>query len=114
MAVITNKPHKTAITLDIASGSYQLANFANASVTETVSAAAINQIFFSSNGAWTVARGANTVAVLTGSGHWNLSGMGLALGKDSTANVVLTLSASSVGSIMIEFKKTTTPVTEYV
>lgn len=111
MAVMQNKKHKTAVTIDTATATYNLTDFVKDG--ETVNGLALNQIWFSSNGTWTVARGANTIAVLSNSGHWNLAGHNCPITKDDTATLVLTLSVGSVGSVMVEVRKVRA-ATDYV
>lgn len=111
MPIQINKKHKSAVTLDTTSNTYSLADFAKDS--ETVNGLAINKVWFSSNGTWTIARGSNTVAVLVGTNSFDFVGHGCPIVKDETGTLVLTLSASSVGSIMVEVRKTDA-ATDYV
>jgi len=73
-----------------------------------VSAMNIREIFWSasSTNAWTVQRGANVVAVLTGANHHNYASSGFLLeqGGDAQANVVFSLSGGT-GVIGIKLSK---------
>lgn len=74
---------------------------------ETVTGFTIAQIFWSTNNTIQVQRGANNVAVLHGSGFWDLAGSGDSLTRDATAtNVVITITGS--GSIVLECSKDVT------
>lgn len=69
---------------------------------QTVTAATINKILWSGN--WTIARGANTKFVLSGSGSFDLDSMGMPCQEDKTANLVLTLT-SGTGTLVVKCKK---------
>jgi hypothetical protein len=86
---------------------------ANTDANETVNGLIINQIFWSSNGQWTVSRGANTLLVLESTGYFDFAGTGVALGEFPAANVVVTLSAGSTGSIIVDCGKISTFTSEY-
>lgn len=110
MAIIQNQKHGTVVIRDTASnGSIALTDLAtpNSSV-ENVQSFAIKQLFFSSNGSWTVTRGSNTVAVLYGNGHWNLAGHGVTFAEFANATLSYTLSGS--GTLVIVGQKTSIPV----
>lgn len=110
MAIIQNQKHGSVVIRDTASNSsVALTDLAtpNSSV-ENVQSFAIKQIFFSSNGSWTVARGSNTIATLYGSGHWNLAGHGVTFAEYANATLSYTLAGS--GTIVIVGQKTSTPV----
>ena len=110
MAIIQNQKHGSVVIRDTASNSsIALTDLAtpNSSV-ENVQSFAIKQIFFSSNGSWTVARGSNTIATLYGSGHWNLAGHGVTFAEYANATLSYTLTGS--GTIVIVGQKTSTPV----
>ena len=70
---------------------------------ETVGSMAISEVMWSvGSGSWTVKRGANTVAVFSGSGYhdYQASGMRLeAVAGDLSANLDLTLSGTGVITI---------------
>ncbi len=93
----------TATSTFVIAGNNSVSNVAVG--TEQVLGGSIKQIYFSSNGSWTVARGSNTVGVYHGTGFWNLGDGGLMLTEDDTANVVVTLSGSSTGVILLDIKK---------
>lgn len=110
MAIIQNQKFGTVVIKDTASNSsIALSDLAtpNASV-ENVMSVAIKQIFFSSNGQWTVGRGSNTIAVLPGTGHWNLAGHGVTLSEFANATINYTLTGS--GTIVLVCQKTSQPV----
>lgn len=75
---------------------------------EVVSSMTISKVAFGSTGtnSWTVKRGANTVAVLTGSGSVDYQelGIGLEAGGDNESNVVFTLSGGT-GAIAVKVHK---------
>lgn len=64
---------------------------------ESVSALHITRVMWSGN--TTIARGANTVLVLTGEGDWALSDGGISLTEDETANVVITAAAGATAIV---------------
>ena len=75
---------------------------------EVCSSMTISKVAFGSTGtnSWTVARGGNTVAVLTGSGSIDYQelGIGLETGGEKTCNVVFTLSGGT-GAISLKVHK---------
>lgn len=80
------------------------------SIGETVLSMAISELMWSTNGTatWTVARGANTVAVLSGSGYhdYQASGMRLeAYDLERQANVQFTLSGAGGGVVVAKLHK---------
>jgi hypothetical protein len=109
MAVIKNQKFGTAAIHQIASGTTTIAGNSTVSnvcsTGETVIGASVRKAAFSSNGSWTIYRGANAIAVLHGTGVLDWAGMGLALGMDKAATLVINLSASSTGSIVVEIAK---------
>lgn len=110
MAIIQNQKHGTVVIRDTASNSsIALTDLAtpNSSV-ENVQSFAIKQIFFASDGQWTVTRGSNTIAVLPGYGHWNLAGHGVTLAEYANGTIGYTLAGN--GTIVIVGQKTSTPV----
>lgn len=80
---------------------------------ETVQEMFITDVFWNTGGAnsvvFTVARGANTVLTLTGTGHWNFPENGIALetGGESSANCVVTRSGAGPGTVIIKLHKRT-------
>jgi hypothetical protein len=110
MAVIKKQKFGTATIHQIASGTTTIAG--NSSVSNVISTgeslvigATVRKAMFSSNGAWTIYRGANAIAVLHGTGVADWAGMGLALEMDKTGTLVANLTASSTGYIVIEVAK---------
>ena len=109
MAIIQNQKNGTVVIRDTASNSsITLANLSADALTENVQSFAIKQIFFASNGQWSVARGSNTVAILPGTGHWNLAGHGVTFSEFANATLNYTLSGN--GTIVIVGQKTSIPV----
>lgn len=104
MPIEINKRNGKAIIRATASETVTLANLQVGS--EVVTAAAINSVYWTvANGTITVARGANTVFVLTeGQDNWILDG-DFGVIKDSTANVAITFSAGAAGTILLEVNK---------
>lgn len=107
MAILSNKYNGTTVTHDTANATYvvvgnnSVSNIASGA--EIVDSAAIRRVVWGTDtGQWTVKRGSNTVLVLSGTNELLLNGM--SLGKDSTANVVITLSGGT-GFIMVELAK---------
>lgn len=77
---------------------------------ETVAGAAITRAWCGSssgNGAyWSVARGANTVAVLDSTAFIDYAGNGVTLDLDSTGTLVVTINGGTlVGTLILELKK---------
>lgn len=110
MAVIKKQPFGTAVIHAVATGTTVIAG--NSSVSNVIAGtevqvigASIRKAIFSSNGSWTIARGSNNVFVCVGTGTVDFAGSGMLLNMDKAANIVLTLSGSSVGSIVVEIAK---------
>ena len=100
--------------------------FGNSSVYETVTGAAITQVWWGStaiggNSYWIVNRGVgnssvanvsfqtgNTVLVLDGTGYIDFAGSGASMIKNSTGNCSVGLINSTTGYLMIEFQKVPT------
>jgi hypothetical protein len=112
MAIVINQKGNKLVVRATATTTQNLTS-ANTDAGETVRGLVLNQVYWTSNGTWTVARGANTILVLTGEGYFDFAGTGVALGEDSSANVVLTLSVGSVGSIVVDCAKISTFTSEY-
>jgi hypothetical protein len=87
----------------IVAGNNSVSNIALA--TENIGGATIRKVIFSSNGSWTITRGANTVAVLHGNHVIDFAGMGMGLNLDPAANIAFTHSASATGFIICEIAK---------
>ena len=112
MPVMINQKAGRFVTLDTSSNVYFLST-ANVDATEAVTGLTINSLKWSSNGNITIARGANTILVLHGSGFWDCQ-EGEPIIRDRTAaNVVVTFSASSTGSLVMEMSKDVTFNTTY-
>jgi len=76
---------------------------------ETVAEMSISEVMWSVNGTnrWTVTRGANTVAVLSGSGNHDYQSSGMSLEHylgDRQANVIFALSGGT-GTVVAKFHK---------
>ena len=94
MAVINNKKGSTATIRLTATANVELSALATGG--ETVSGAIITSVAWSTNGTITVARGANTILALSGSGQWNLNEGGGALTEDLAAKFAVTISAGTL------------------
>jgi hypothetical protein len=70
---------------------------------ENVVSASIRQVWYNSNGSWSVARGSNNIMSLFNSGHWNLAGHGVTLTQYSNATIGYTLAGT--GTIILELQK---------
>lgn len=115
MAVISNKPQGSCVLHFnansgniIVAGNNSVSNVATGS--EVLTGASIRKITFgaapSGTAYWTVARGANVVAVCDGTGILNFTGeFGAALNLFPAANLVCTLTGSTNGFIMVELAK---------
>lgn len=68
---------------------------------EVVANAAITKMM--GYGGWAIARGANNIATVNGYFNYNFAELGAPLNKDSTADIVLTLTGS--GFITLEISK---------
>lgn len=109
MAIIQNQKNGTVVIRDTASNSsITLANLSTDAQSENVQSFAIKQIFFASNGQWVVGRGSNTVAVLPGTGHWNLAGHGVTFADSGNSTISYTLTGN--GTIVIVGQKYSIPV----
>ena len=85
-----------------------LANLSANTQLETVSAASIKRVFWSSNGYIHIGRGATPTPMLAlhGSGEMRLDDLGYTIANTNTGNVVVTVVTG--GSCVIELNKTTT------
>lgn len=82
--------------------------------TITINGAHITKLIWTTNGAWTVARGANVVWNLFNNGNIDLRGLGIAGNNTNdfpAANLVI--NCTSVGTLIIELAKDTSFVSEY-
>ena len=89
----------------VVAGTNAVSNIASGS--QTVLNATINRVWFGSdaNGLWTLKRGANVVYRAGGSGYHYFDGAPISL--DKTATLVMELSGSANGFILVELKKET-------
>lgn len=101
MAVINNKKGKSALIRLTGTGTVALTDLQIGS--EVVTEAAVTSVAWSSAGTITVARGANTIFALSGSGQWNLNEGGGAIAEDSPASIVVTMSGA--GTILLGVSK---------
>lgn len=85
-----------------------LANLSANTQLETVSAASIKRVFWSSNGYIHIGRGATPTPMLAlhGAGEMRLDDLGYTLSNTNTGNVVVTVATG--GSCVIELNKTAT------
>jgi len=120
--------HVTGNDCVVIAGNSSVSNiaFGNSSVYETITSAAITQVWWGStsisgNSYWIVNRGTgnnsvanvsfqsgNTVLVLPDSGHIDFASDGASLIKNKTGNCSIGLINSTTGYLMIEFQKTPT------
>jgi hypothetical protein len=85
----------------IVAGNNSVSNL-TANSAEIISGAAIRRIYWATDTNWNVKRGANVVAVLTGSGDMQLDGMPITL--DAAANVSANTSSAN-GFLVMELSK---------
>lgn len=72
---------------------------------ETVSALEVSSVVFSSNGTWSVYRGANTIVNLVGTHVFDFYARGQALKEDGAAPLTMNLSTGAVGSMVLDVSK---------
>jgi len=96
------------------SGGYVAIGSTNAVVAANTAGETVSEMFISSvswsaanNVVYTVARGANTVLNLSGSGHFNFQKEGVILetGGESAANCIITKNGAGVTSLVIKLHK---------
>lgn len=110
MGIIANRLNSTVaihaaanVTYTIA-GNNSVSNVATGS--EVLTGATIKKVAFGSDaGRWTVKRGSNTVLVLTGTQVIDFAMMGISINTDAAATLVLELSGTANGFIVIEIAK---------
>lgn len=82
---------------------------ANAATTfnkaETIAGIEVSSAVFTSNGVWSVYRGANNLLNLVGTHIFDFYQRGQALREDSAGTLVMNLSASSVGTLVLDVSK---------
>lgn len=108
--VTSNKPGTSAQLHADASGSIVVAGNSTVSAIATsgeiLTGAAITQIFYGSDaGHIKISRGANTIAILTGTGHVDYAAAGMSTNINQTANVDITLVDTANGYVLIELQK---------
>ena len=74
--------------------------------TETVTAASIRKVTWSTNGNISVVRNGNTILALHNSGEMDFQSYGYSAANNDTSNIVITI--TSGGSIVMEVSKTAT------
>ena len=74
--------------------------------TETVTAASIRKVRWSTNGSISIVRNSNTILTLDNSGEMDFQSYGYSAANNDTANIVITI--TSGGSIVMEVSKTAT------
>jgi hypothetical protein len=107
MPIIVNQPNGK-IVVSTTGAATDTITLANGDVVGTAPGAnttgyVITKILWSGNGAVTIARGANTIYTLQGSGAWDFSSMGFVDSRFSGASLVVTTVAG--GSAIVEAKK---------
>lgn len=102
MAVVNNKKGGNAVIRQTVTGNVTLADLQTGG--ETVSAASISSLAWSTNGSITIARGANTIINLHNTGQWDLNIAGGALAEDKAADFVITIVGG--GTVLIGVSKT--------
>jgi hypothetical protein len=118
MAVMSNKRtgkatlHYTANTTDVVVGTNGVS--AIAGTNETVTGAIITQVVWGLGGAadgvgyWTIKRGTNVVAVLSGTGKIDFIDAGVPITLFPTETLVVERTGSTTGFIVVEVQKTST------
>lgn len=115
MPIVTNSPKKTVIratgnTTIVVAGNSSVSNIASSAAVrpatgeENISGAGISEIHWSTDALVTIARGANTIFNLNGSGSWNFRHMGITMGEFPAANLVIN-TATANATIIIELVK---------
>lgn len=104
--IINNKLGGSVTVVARANTNLSLANLAS-SVAETVTGATVGKILYSTSTPVTIARGANTIAVLSGNGEWLLNSYGLPFTQYPAANVAITI-ADATSTVVLELSKTST------
>lgn len=116
MAVLNNKKggsavlHFTSSNTVTVVGNSTSSGIAAANTDEIVSGCNLRTVIWS--GSWTVARGANTYLVLSGTGTLDLSLNDMAIGVDANATLVFTLTTGT-GFIMTKVGKNSTYTSSY-
>ena len=101
-----------ANTTVIVAGNSTVSNVATSD--EILTGCNINQFYWGTDaGSIQVLRGANTVAVLTGTGHHDYINAGISLSKDQSANLVVNFSGTANAYLIVDVQKVGTFVTVY-
>ena len=104
---IINTLRSASIIRVVDPGTYtiELANL-SAQASETVTAASIRRVMWSTNGSITIVRNSAPVLTLHGSGDWPLTDMNYSASSNSTSSIVITVTTG--GSAVIEVSKVAT------
>jgi len=105
---ITNKLRNSSVIRVDGAGAntVELANLSSNTSIETVTAAVIKRVIWSTNGSITIARGGTNVLTLFGNGEMRFDDYAYALANNSTGNIVVTV--NSGGSAIIDLSKDAT------
>lgn len=109
---VVNNLRSTSIIRAVDPGTYTitLGNLSSNTSLETVSAANIKRLVWSTNGSITIARGTTTMLALHNAGQMYFDELGYSVANTNTGNVVITISTG--GSIAMEVSKIATYSTE--
>lgn len=104
--IIKNTIGKRATVLAIANVTYNANSFAipNNSI-EIINGLTIRSVNWTSNGVWTISTGSNTLFTLTNDGVWDLAGWGMSIDLNVAANLNITLSSGSTGTLIMDVGK---------
>lgn len=91
---------------DAGTATITLNNLRAKPTTETVTAASIRKVTWSTNGNISVVRNGNTILALHNSGEMDFQSYGYSAANNDTANIVITITTG--GSIVMEVSKTAT------
>lgn len=107
---VVNNLRGASIIRAVDPGTYTITlnNLSSNTQLETVSAASIKRVLWSSNGSITIGRGATPTPMLSlsTSGQMRLDELGYSIANTNTGNVVITIVTG--GSVVIEMSKTAT------
>lgn len=111
---VLNNLRSSSIVRAEGAGTYTitLSNLSSNTSLESVSAASIKRLYWSSNGYITISRGAtpNLMLSLYQSGDMKLDELGYSMANGSTGNIVVTIVTG--GSVVMEVSKTATYTTD--
>lgn len=91
---------------DAGTATITLNNLRAKPTTETVTAASIRKVTWSTNGSISIVRNSNTILALHNSGEMDFQSYGYSAANNDTASIVITI--ESGGSIVMEVSKTAT------